>query len=372
MRLTAYSSEILAMDSIRIQTEDFSAQDEVDALLKANPKIGGVVTFLGTVRDFTSSDAVTALELEHYPGMTERELERIVAAAHAQFPVEAIRVIHRVGYLEVGQNIVLVIAAGRHRAESFEACRYVIDHLKVRATLWKKEISPSGSRWVESCPGCEAAASQWADLKQGAKHTHAVSAVEADHHHHGDHQHGDHQHGGGPQHGHAEHRDHGAAVASWPGLRVGIVTLSDSRTLATDKSGDALEGAVLSYGGRVVQRTLLADDQAVLAACLCTWADEQGVDVILTTGGTGPSPRDITPEATRQVCNRELPGFAELIRAAGMQQTRNAVFTRGVTALRGQTLVVNLPGSTRGALHSLQAVADLIPHALRMAAGAGH
>ncbi|MEG3640036.1 molybdenum cofactor biosynthesis protein MoaE [Magnetococcus sp. PR-3] len=360
------------MDKIRIQKEDFSVQNEVDALLTANPKIGGVVTFIGTVRDFTSSDAVTALELEHYPGMTERELERIVAAAHTRFPVETIQVIHRVGYLEVGQNIVLVVAAGSHRAEAFDACRYVIDHLKVRATLWKKEITPDGAHWVESCPGCEAAASQWEDLKKETHHTHAVEAIAEQAHSHAHH---GHSHDSGHHHAHDhahDHRDHGPGVASWPGLRVGIITLSDSRTLANDKSGDALEGAVLSYGGRMVKRHLMADDQEKLASCLTQWADHEGVDVILTTGGTGPSPRDITPEATRQVCDRELPGFAELIRIAGLEQTRNAVFTRGVTAYRGLTLVVNLPGSTRGALHSLEAIADLVPHALRMAAGAGH
>ncbi|MBF0271477.1 MAG: MogA/MoaB family molybdenum cofactor biosynthesis protein [Magnetococcales bacterium] len=159
---------------------------------------------------------------------------------------------------------------------------------------------------------------------------------------------------------------------SWSGLRVGIVTLSDSRDLASDGSGDALEQWVLAHGGVVVARVLLPDEQARIREVLTAWSDDRAMEVILTTGGTGPGPRDVTPEATRAVCDRELPGFAELIRAAGLQQTRSAALTRGVSAFRGQTLVINLPGSTRGAVHSLGAVADLVPHALRMARGGGH
>nr|CRH06271.1 Bifunctional molybdenum cofactor biosynthesis protein MoaE/MogA [Candidatus Magnetococcus massalia] len=359
------------MQKITIQQEDFSVETETAAMLAENPGIGGIVSFIGTVRDFSTNEDVTALELEHYPGMTERELERIVDSAKARFSVDALTIIHRVGHLKVGENIVLVIAASAHRSDAFDACRYLIDHLKVRATLWKREITGEGAKWVESCPGCEAAASQWDDLRDRHAHNHGVETeataeTHTDSHHHG---HG-HGHDHGHSHGHA-HRDHDG-VASWPGLRVAILTLSDSRDLSRDKSGDALEGQVMGYGARVASRELLPDDAVAIAKQIKRWAEGGSVDLILTTGGTGPSPRDVTPEATRQVCDRELPGFGELIRSAGLEQTRTAVFTRGVSAFCGPVLVVNLPGSTRGAVHSLEAVADLVPHALRMAVGGGH
>ncbi|MBF0628605.1 MAG: molybdenum cofactor biosynthesis protein MoaE [Magnetococcales bacterium] len=336
---------------IRIQTEDFSVEREVSALIADRNVVGGVVTFVGTVRDYTSGDQVLAMELEHYPGMTEAELARIEDAARARFAVEALLVVHRVGRLAVADNIVLVVAAARHRADAFDACRYLIDHLKLYATFWKKEITAQGGpRWVDVCPGCEAAAGQW------GKEMHADAV-------------GGHRHDCG--HGH-EHQSRPRGAVSWVGLRVGILTLSDSRARATDKSGDALEGAVLGYGGVVAARRLLADEQTLIEALLIDWSDREGLDVILTTGGTGPGPRDVTPEATRAVCNRELPGFGELIRSAGLEQVRSAVLTRGVSALRGNTFVINLPGSTRGAVHSLAAVADLVPHVVRMAHGGGH
>ncbi|MBF0624557.1 MAG: molybdenum cofactor biosynthesis protein MoaE [Magnetococcales bacterium] len=343
---------------IHIQEADFSLQAEVDRLVRADTGVGGVVAFVGTVRELTGDRRVSAIHLEYYPGMTEAELEKIEAAARARFEVAEILVIHRVGRLAVSDNIVLVVATAPHRAAAFEACRYVIDHLKVFATFWKKEITSDGrTEWIDSCPGCEAAASRWEELA-GVAHTHphdrAMAVTAPKRHHHG--------HGPGQGHG----------PVTWAGLRVGILTLSDSRTLAEDGSGDALEGAVLALGGKVTRRAVLPDERPAIQAMLVQWADQDGIGAILTTGGTGPGPRDVTPEATRAVCDRELPGIAELIRTAGLQQVRSAVLTRGIAAFRGATLVINLPGSTRGAVHSLEAVADLVPHILAMAHGGGH
>ena len=357
---------------IRIQEENFSSEEEIAKLIKGNPKIGGVVSFLGIVRDFTTEyesklSGVTALILEHYPGMTESELEKIETTARARFSVEEILVIHRVGRLQVEENIVLVVAASAHRADAFDACRFVIDHLKVHATFWKKEVTATGEqKWVHSCPGCEAAASQWDDLRGIAhndhpiKAQHAASVAESDH---SKHDHSKHDHSKADQHNHA---------SSWAGLQVGILTLSDSRDLASDRSGDALEGMVLGFGAHLAKRDIIADDQQRIEEILRHWADDNHLDLILTTGGTGPGPRDVTPEATLNVCHRVMPGFAELIRSEGLKQTRNAIFTRGVAAFRGSTLVINLPGSTRGAVHSLDVVADRVPHALRMVRGGGH
>lgn len=341
---------------IRIQTEHFSSEEETTRLIRDNPKIGGIVTFLGIVRDFTETAGVTALILEHYPGMTELELEKVEQAARAQFAVEALLVIHRVGKLAVGEPIVLVVAAASHRADAFLACRFVIDHLKRQATFWKKELLQSGEeRWIHACPGCDAAASQWESALQ-ATHPHAPKQAQP---------HSTHPHG-------APHTHPTDDTLSWTTLRVGILTLSDSRTHATDQSGAALEALVLGFGAEIAIRTILPDDVQSIQDLLRQWAEVKRLDLILTTGGTGPGPRDCTPEATRALCTRELPGFAELIRAAGLQQTRNAIFTRGVAAFCGTTLIINLPGSTRGATHSLRAIADLVPHALRMASGGGH
>ncbi|MEO5340528.1 MAG: molybdenum cofactor biosynthesis protein MoaE [Magnetococcus sp. MYC-9] len=326
---------------IRIQTEPFSSEAELARLIQDRPDIGAVVTFLGLVREFTDSAPVTALILEHYPGMTELELEKIAQEARERFSLEALHVVHRVGTLAVGEPIVLVMAAAGHRADAFLACRFVIDHLKRRATFWKKERLSSGEeRWVHNCPGCEEAARQW----ESAQHATSSTPLSEP-----------------PRH-----------AVDWTGLRVGILTLSDSRNLTTDQSGAMLEGLVLGYGATVAHRAILPDDQPSIQACLVRWADDDKLDLVLTTGGTGPAPRDVTPEATRAVCGQELPGLAEWMRAAGVAQTRTALLSRGITAVRGATLVVNLPGSTRGARHSLEVVADLLPHALRMVHGGGH
>ncbi|MBF0156621.1 MAG: MogA/MoaB family molybdenum cofactor biosynthesis protein [Magnetococcales bacterium] len=183
----------------------------------------------------------------------------------------------------------------------------------------------------------------------------------------GGHHHGSSNHEG---HGHCGHR-HGDE-GLWVGLRAGVLTLSDSRTRDNDRSGDVLEGLVLGRGGRVVRREILADERRLIAECLRHWADSGQVEVILTTGGTGAGPRDVTPEATREVCERELPGLAELIRRDGLRHVPTAVLTRGIAAFRGQVMVINLPGSSRGAAQGFEAVAHLVPHAIAMARGMGH
>ncbi len=348
---------------IKIQTENFSVEEETARLTLGSTKIGGIVAFVGTVRDYTQNDDVIAMVLEHYPGMTESELEKIELAARIRFQVEQIFVIHRVGRLKPGENIVLVIAAARHRAAAFDACRYMIDHLKLHATFWKKEIFKSGEeRWVESCPGCEAAASQWHDTAS-VEHIHPPLKSTTDPTLKQPHNSQKHQ---------SKYLDHPHHQSGWIDMKVGILTLSDSRNRNTDKSGDALAGEVRDLGGIVAERAILADEQKPIESLLCYWSDKRQLDLILTTGGTGPGPRDITPEATRAVTDRELPGFSEQIRQEGLKQVRTALLTRGVSAFRNSTLIINLPGSTRGALHSLQAIKELIPHALRMARGGGH
>jgi molybdopterin synthase catalytic subunit len=147
--------------TVRIQTGPFDAQAEADALRGGDLEVGAVVTFVGTVRDVNDGDAVATLELEHYPGMTEKALEAIVDEARARFDVRGVLVIHRVGVLAPAEPIVLVAVTSAHRGEAFEACRFVMDYLKTRAPFWKKERTPAGDRWVEARDSDEDAASRW-------------------------------------------------------------------------------------------------------------------------------------------------------------------------------------------------------------------
>ena len=147
--------------SVTIQTGPFDAQAEADALRQGDLDVGAVVTFVGTVRDLSEGDAVATLELEHYPGMTERSLEAIVDEARARFDVRGVRVIHRVGALAPGEPIVFVAVTSAHRGAAFDACRFVMDYLKTRAPFWKKERPPSGDRWVEARASDDDAAARW-------------------------------------------------------------------------------------------------------------------------------------------------------------------------------------------------------------------
>lgn len=156
------------------------------------------------------------------------------------------------------------------------------------------------------------------------------------------------------------------------GLRFGVLTCSTTRTPADDASGDALASGIAAAGGTVARRALLADDRGSIGALLKDWADSDAVDVILTTGGTGLGPYDLTPEATRDAGERDVPGLAELLRLRGLERTPMAALSRGVAALRGRVLMINLPGSPRGARDGLEILQPLLGHAVAVMSGAGH
>jgi molybdopterin converting factor subunit 1 len=137
---------------VRIQQEPFSLDEEVERLKRSSPSIGGIVTFLGTTRDISRSKAVAKLDFEHYPGMAEKKLSEIRERAIREFGVIDVTIIHRVGTLPVGENIVLIAVASGHRDEAFRACRFCIDDLKRITPNWKKETTPDGEVWVEGHP----------------------------------------------------------------------------------------------------------------------------------------------------------------------------------------------------------------------------
>jgi len=146
---------------IRVQAGPFDAGAEVEALTRGRDDIGAVVSFQGNVRRGDGDDAIIAMTLEHYPGMTERELARIEAEAHARWPLQASLVVHRHGRMVPGEPIVLVVTAARHRQAAFEACSFLMDWLKTQAPFWKLEETPSGAHWVEARESDDTAAARW-------------------------------------------------------------------------------------------------------------------------------------------------------------------------------------------------------------------
>jgi len=154
-------------------------------------------------------------------------------------------------------------------------------------------------------------------------------------------------------------------------MRVGILTVSDkgSRGERDDTSGAAIREMMVATGGEIARAAVVADERAQIAETLRAWCDGGEVDVVLTTGGTGLSARDVTPEATLDVADRLAPGIAEAMRAAGMRATPNAMLSRAVAVVRGSTLIVNLPGSEKGARESLDAVIGVLPHAVQLLRG---
>lgn len=150
------------MASIRVQLERFDAGLEIDRLAGAWPGAGAVASFVGYVRDVAEQGVVTALELEHYPGMTEKALAAIVADAGQRWPLLDVTVIHRVGRLQLQEPIVLVAVASAHRHAAFEACACIMDRLKTEAPFWKKEYGPVSAHWVDARSTDQDAAERWA------------------------------------------------------------------------------------------------------------------------------------------------------------------------------------------------------------------
>ncbi|MET3375849.1 molybdenum cofactor biosynthesis protein MoaE [Variovorax boronicumulans] len=150
-----------SLPRVSIQTADFDAGAEIAALRAADARVGAVCSFIGTVRDRNDGSAIASMELEHYPGMTEKAIEAMIDEAHKRFDILGARVIHRVGLLQPLDQIMMVAVVSAHRGQSFQACEFLMDYLKTQAPFWKKEQTPEGARWVDARVTDDEALARW-------------------------------------------------------------------------------------------------------------------------------------------------------------------------------------------------------------------
>ncbi len=146
---------------VTIQTGDFDLSREIARLRAGDAQVGAVCSFIGTVRDRSDGVAVSTMELEHYPGMTEKTIEAMIDEAHRRFDIRGARIVHRIGLLQPADQIVLVAVSSAHRGQSFQACEFLMDYLKTQAPFWKKEQTPGGAYWVDARVSDEAAMVRW-------------------------------------------------------------------------------------------------------------------------------------------------------------------------------------------------------------------
>jgi molybdopterin synthase catalytic subunit len=147
--------------TVSIQTQDFDVSQELAALRAGDARVGAVCSFLGTVRERNDGSSVASMELEHYPGMTEKSISAMMDEAKKRFDIFSARVIHRVGLLHPEDQIVFVAVTSAHRGESFKACEFLMDYLKTQAPFWKKELTPEGARWVDARVSDDQALARW-------------------------------------------------------------------------------------------------------------------------------------------------------------------------------------------------------------------
>ena len=146
---------------VLITPTDFDLSTEIATLRARNPRVGAVCSFVGTVRDRNDGSTVASMELEHYPGMTEKSIDTMIDAAHQRFDILGARVVHRVGLLQPLDQIMMVAVISAHRGQSFQACEFLMDYLKTQAPFWKKEQTPEGARWVDARVADDAALARW-------------------------------------------------------------------------------------------------------------------------------------------------------------------------------------------------------------------
>jgi molybdopterin synthase catalytic subunit len=153
---------------VSIRSEDFDLQTEIATLRAGDARVGAVCSFIGTVRDRNDGSSISSMELEHYPGMTEKAIEAMIDEAHRRFDILGARVVHRVGLLRPEAQIMMVAVISAHRGQSFQACEFLMDYLKTQAPFWKKEQTPEGAHWVDARVDDDAALARWGIVASNA------------------------------------------------------------------------------------------------------------------------------------------------------------------------------------------------------------
>lgn len=277
----------------------------------ANPRCGALVAFAGTVRNHHEGQPVDSMAYTAYGPMAEQVLAELERETIARFGVEACRIMHRTGHLGIGEDSVLVVVRSAHRAEAFDAGRFAIDTLKLRLPVWKEDIFPDGQRAFQ--PGVPLQATD-AVVTPDALPTVAPDA------------------------------DGGDGFVPLP---IAVLTVSDTRGPDDDKSGDLLAAAVRAAGHRLVDRAIVRDDIYQVRARVSGWIADPQVRVVITTGGTGITGRDTTPEAVRPLLDAELEGFGEVFRRLSYDEIgTSTIQSRAVGGIANATLVFSLPGSS--------------------------
>ena len=243
-----------------METGPLNLERETAALVDASSGAGAIVTFVGLARrSATTGEQVDKLVLDDHPRLTQQSLDEIAAAAVEKFAVAAVRVAHRSGMIAAGEPIVFAGAAAAHRRDAFDAVDYLMDRLKTEAVFWKREEGPGGSQ-LDRADGCR------------LRRTRAMVMAGID-----------------------------ESLPFYP-LRIAVLTVSDTRTEETDKSGALLAERLTGAGHELAGQAIVADDVEAIRAQVRSWADDDGIDVIISTGGTGFAPRDVTPEAVKPLC----------------------------------------------------------------------
>jgi molybdenum cofactor synthesis domain-containing protein len=318
----------------------------------ARPDAGAIVQFVGRVRDHNDGRPVTLLEYEAYASMATREMRRIVHELEHRLVGSRLAVLHRVGSLQIGDAAVVCAASAPHRAEAFNACRMLIDEIKSRVPIWKREHGPDGPYWVG-----------WEDARCVGQHAPSIGLGE---HVHEQHVHERHVH---ERHVHERHAEAAPALVAW---RILCVTVSDTRSTQTDDSGSLAE-RLLSAAGARVERRLIHDEVAEIQALVRTAAVDS-FDAIVLTGGTGVGPRDLTPDAVQPLLTRQLEGFAEMFRRLSFDAIgTRALLSRAFAGTLGTTLLFGIPGSPPAVQLALESlIIPMLPHARAMIRGGGH
>jgi molybdenum cofactor biosynthesis protein B len=291
----------------RLEGHSLRPELELAALLEQANGDGAIVSFTGVARpESKGGQSVYRIILEHHPTLTVKSLEDIAAEAAARFDISHVRIVHRCGEMAAGECIVFAGAAALHRRAAFDATDYVMDRLKTEAVFWKREIGERGSEWIEPTDADYADRERW-DRSLAGIHE----------------------------------------KLTFHPLRIAVLTVSDSRTEETDKSGALLAERLTAAGHDLAGKAIVRDDVEAIRAQVRDWVDDEAVDVIVSTGGTGFAPRDVTPEAVKPLFRRHIDGFSILFHQASLGTVGfSTLQSRAFAGQIDDTFVFCLPGST--------------------------